>query len=115
MLYKLKNLVESFDPEEVTSLVGSQKEFNVNARILIGTVQKCGVGFDHPRLNSLIIASDLLEYYIQYLGRVFRTEKVVPYIFDIVDEHGILQKALFKNVERFIKIMEELLKRKNLL
>ena len=78
--------------QDVTSLVGSQKTFNHSSRILIGTVQKCGVGFDHPKLNTLLIASDLLEYFIQYLGRVFRTENVEPIIFDLVDEHGILQK-----------------------
>ena len=78
--------------ETVSSLTGSKKTFDTTARILIGTVQKCGVGFDHPRLNSLIIAADLLEYFIQYLGRVFRTEKVEPIIFDLVDDHAILYK-----------------------
>ena len=111
---QVKNLVASFDPDEVTSLVGSQKEFNVNARILIGTVQKCGVGFDHPRLNSLIIASDLLEYYIQYLGRVFRTEEVIPYIFDIVDDHGILEKHYLKR-RKVYKNHGGVIKRKKLL
>ena len=76
----------------VTILIGGKKTFNENAHILIGTVQKCGVGFDHPKLNTLLIASDLLEYFIQYLGRVFRTETVEPIIFDFVDEHSILYK-----------------------
>jgi len=76
----------------VTILIGGKKTFNENAHILIGTVQKCGVGFDHPKLDTLLIASDLLEYFIQYLGRVFRTETVEPIIFDFVDEHSILYK-----------------------
>ena len=78
--------------ETVSFLTGSKKIFDASARILVGTVQKCGVGFDHPRLNSLIIAADLLEYFIQYLGRVFRTEEVEPIIFDLVDDHAILRK-----------------------
>ena len=93
----VKYLVEKLEEsdEDVTSLVGSKKFFNTESRILIGTVQKCGVGFDHPKLNTLIIASDLLEYYIQYLGRVFRTEEVIPIIFDIVDDHGVLKKHYY--------------------
>ena len=93
----VKYLVEKLEEldEDVTSLVGSKKFFNTESRILVGTVQKCGVGFDHPKLNTLIIASDLLEYYIQYLGRVFRTEEVIPIIFDIVDEHGVLKKHYY--------------------
>ena len=37
------------------------------------------------KLDALILASDLEEYFIQYLGRVMRREDVEPYIFDIVD------------------------------
>jgi len=89
--------------ETVTILIGGKKIFNENARILIGTVQKCGVGFDHPKLNTLLIASDLLEYFIQYLGRVFRTETVEPIIFDFVDEHSILYKHYLKRRKVYIE------------
>ena len=61
----------------------------------MATVQKAGVGFDHPRLNSLILASDVEEYFIQYLGRVMRTEKVEPFIFDLVDDNPILKKHYY--------------------
>lgn len=78
--------------ESVTSLVGLQQEYDGNARILIATVSKCGVGFNNPKLNTLLIASDMEQYFIQYLGRVFRTEDEVPVIFDIVDDFGVLVK-----------------------
>lgn len=78
--------------QDVTSLIGSSQTFNYNSRILVGTVQKTGVGFDHDRLNSLILASDVEQYFIQYLGRVFRSEKVEPIIFDLVDNFPILFK-----------------------
>ena len=78
--------------EYVTSLIGNKQEYDSNARILIGTVQKCSVGFDHPGLNAMIIASDVEQYFEQYLGRVFRTETVIPIIFDIVDNFGLLYK-----------------------
>lgn len=61
-------------------------------RILIGTTQKLGTGFDAPWLNALLVASDLEAYFIQYLGRVFRKREVEPVIFDLVDKYSILQK-----------------------
>jgi superfamily II DNA or RNA helicase len=87
-------LVEKFKErgESVTSLIGTQQEFEVSSRILVGTCQKCGTGFDHPNLNTLLLAGDVEEYFIQYLGRVFRTKEVKPIIFDLVDKNGILKK-----------------------
>ena len=81
--------------ESVTSLVGDNKDYDENSRILVATVQKAGVGFDHPKLDALILASDLEEYFIQYLGRVMRREDVEPYIFDIVDNNRILKSHFY--------------------
>ena len=78
--------------ENVTSLLGSNQEFEITSRILIGTCQKVGVGFDHPKLDSLILASDVEEYFVQYLGRVFRTKEGIPLILDLVDNYSILNK-----------------------
>lgn len=78
--------------EDVTSLVGKNQEFEVESRILIGTCQKVGVGFDHPKLDSLLLAADVEEYFVQYLGRVFRTKDNEPMIIDLVDKFGILTK-----------------------
>jgi superfamily II DNA or RNA helicase len=84
---KLKELNQT-----VTTLVGSNNNFDKTSRILIATVQKAGVGFSHDILNSLIIASDMEEYFIQYLGRVIRTEDGVPIVFDLVDDHPTLKR-----------------------
>lgn len=78
--------------ESVTILVGSETEFDKDARILIGTTNKIGVGFDHDKLDMLVLASDIEEYFIQYLGRVFRREDVEPVVLDFVDENNILKK-----------------------
>jgi superfamily II DNA or RNA helicase len=78
--------------EDVTSLIGKQTEFDFNSRILVATIQKCGFGFDHPKLNTLLMAGDAEEYYVQFLGRVFRSEEGVPWVFELVDDFGILQK-----------------------
>ena len=78
--------------ESVSSLLGNNQEFDKDARILIGTVSKVGVGFDHPRMNTLLLAVDIEQYFIQYLGRVFRTKDTIPIVIDIVDNHSLLKK-----------------------
>jgi superfamily II DNA or RNA helicase len=80
------------EKEDVTVLVANKRDFNVKSRILIATIQKCGVGFDHPKLDTLLLAADAEQYYIQYLGRCFRTPEVQPVIFDLVDDFGVLKK-----------------------
>ncbi len=74
-----------------TSLYGNKKTFDKNANILIATTSKAGTGFDHPKLNTMFLCCDAMDYYIQYLGRVFRT-KESPIIIDIVDNHPLLNK-----------------------
>lgn len=88
--YLLSRLRE--EKEDVTSLIGKNQTYEQTSRILIGTIQKAGTGFDHPRLNAMILASDVEQYFIQFLGRVFRREDTVPIIFDIVDDFGLLLK-----------------------
>lgn len=80
------------EKEDVTSLIGKNQEYEQKSRILVGTIQKTGTGFDHPRLNAMILASDVEGYFIQYLGRVFRREDSEPVIFDIVDRYALLEK-----------------------
>lgn len=88
--YILTRLKE--ENEDVTSLFGSQKTYCGDARILIGTTQKVGTGFDHPRLNTLLLATDTLNYYIQNLGRVCRSPDSRPIFFDLVDDYSILKR-----------------------
>lgn len=78
--------------DDVTYLMADKNDFNVESRIVVVTVQKCGVGFSHDKLDGLIIASDVEEYFIQYLGRVFRTEEGTPLVIDLVDKHKSLQR-----------------------
>ena len=88
--YLLRRLKE--EEEDVTSLFGSQKTYRGEARILIGTTQKVGTGFDHPRLDTLLLATDTLNYYIQNLGRVCRSPDSRPIFFDLVDDYSLLKR-----------------------
>ncbi len=62
------------------------------SRVILGTFQKLGVGFDDKTANALLLAADVEEYYIQYFGRVFRNPDIEPVIFDLVDSCRILNK-----------------------
>lgn len=90
--------------ENVTSLIGKQQEFDHDARILVGTTSKCGTGFDFPKLDCLILASDIQQYYIQALGRVLRRPDVEPIVFDLVDENHILRWHFETRAEVYKKI-----------
>ena len=78
--------------EDVTSLIGTKQSYEINSRILIGTCSKVGTGFDHPKLDTLLLAADVEEYFIQYLGRCMRTRDNLPVVFDLVDDNSILLK-----------------------
>lgn len=78
--------------QHATMIREGDGEFDRSARILIATYQKVGTGFSHDKLDMLILATDAEEYFLQYLGRVFRTPDVSPIVIDIVDKHPVLRK-----------------------
>jgi superfamily II DNA or RNA helicase len=75
-----------------TILVGSATKFDKEARVLVATTGKAGVGFDFDRLDAMILAADHEAYYIQTLGRIFRREDTEPIVFDLVDDNPILKR-----------------------
>uniref|UniRef100_A0A6C0KSD3 Helicase ATP-binding domain-containing protein n=1 Tax=viral metagenome TaxID=1070528 RepID=A0A6C0KSD3_9ZZZZ len=89
--------------EKVDTFIESQTEFDKDSRVLIGTTSKVGVGFDHDKLDALILASDLEEYFIQYLGRVFRRQDITPVIFDLVDNNSILKRHFLTRKSTYLE------------
>ena len=80
------------EKENVSLMVEDTNDFDQNSRIIVASIQKCGVGFSHDILDSLILASDVEEYFIQYLARVMRTEEVKPMVFDLIDNNKSLKR-----------------------
>jgi superfamily II DNA or RNA helicase len=76
----------------VTTLKGNETTYDADARILIASIQKVGTGFSHDRLDMLILACDMEEYFLQYLGRVFRRPDVTPIIIDLIDKNHVLKR-----------------------
>jgi len=87
-------LLAKFEEEgiSVTSLIGKNQVYDKTARVLVGTGQKVGTGFNHPKLDTLLLAADLESYYQQYLGRCMRKPDIDPVIFDLVDKGSSLLK-----------------------
>lgn len=92
------------EEENVTSLVGKEQEFDRSARILVGTTSKCSTGFDFAKLDTLILACDVKDYFVQVLGRVLRRPEVKPIIFDLVDDNPILKIHFFDRVKVYKEI-----------
>lgn len=91
--FLVKRLQE--EKESVTSLFGTKQEFDKESRILVGTTGKCSTGFDHSSLNTLLLCCDIEQYFIQALGRIFRTKEdanIVPLVIDMIDDHPVLKK-----------------------
>lgn len=88
--YLYSRLVDKGDT--VTMIRHTDGRFDTTARIVIATYQKVGTGFSHNKLDMLILATDTEDYFIQYLGRVFRRPDVQPIIIDLVDRHPILKR-----------------------
>lgn len=78
---------------DVDVFTGKHKTFNFNTRVLVTSYCKTGCGFDWnvttplgiPLNMGLIVASDVEAYFLQYLGRVFRSD-VEPIVIDFVDK-----------------------------
>jgi len=77
-------------------LFGVEKYIESDKHVLIGTTGKCGVGFDAPKLNTLVLCNDMVNYYIQMLGRVMRQKDADAWVFDLVDENSILKKHYYE-------------------
>jgi superfamily II DNA or RNA helicase len=86
---------------ESSVLTGTTKDFDKNTKILIGTTCKIGTGFDHSPINSLIVASDCVEYFEQFLGRCMRTPTVEPIVVDFEDSFKPLINHLSIRITKY--------------
>ena len=82
-------------------LIGATTTFDVNAKILIGTTCKVGTGFDHALIDGLVVATDCVEYFEQFLGRCMRRPDVEPVILDFEDRFRPLTIHLAHRVSQY--------------
>jgi superfamily II DNA or RNA helicase len=87
----------------VATLFGSTQVFDKSCRVLIGTSAKIGTGFDFDKLDTLLLAADVVEYYVQFIGRIMRRDDIKPVIFDLVDNNKTLQKHYMERLKVYKK------------
>lgn len=85
--------------ESVDCYFGSEKKFDSEARILVTTYSKSGVGFDHSVIDCLIIAADVEQYIEQYAGRLRHQRRSM--IIDFRDEYKQFRSHLSTRVKWF--------------
>lgn len=78
----------------IAKLVGAGTAFDVEAKIVIGTTCKVGTGFDHALIDGLVVATDCVEYFEQFLGRCMRRPDVEPIVIDFEDSFRPLANHL---------------------
>lgn len=93
----------SNENQNVTMFKENDVCFDENCRILVSSFQKVGTGFSFDKLDMLILGTDTEEYFLQYLGRVFRRVDVCPLIIDIVDKHPILNKHFSSRKKTYLQ------------
>jgi len=100
-----KILIEKLrdEKEDVTYLYGTRQDYEQTSRILVGTTGKVSVGFDHPKLDSMILATDIEGYFLQVLGRIFRNPHSRPMIFDIIDKNPLLFRHFITRKNTYLK------------
>ena len=64
----------------------------LESRVLISSSMKIGTGMSLNRLNCIILATDVVNYTIQYVSRILREKTQDALIIDIVDKNFTLAK-----------------------
>ena len=99
---------------DVTTYYESMKgPKNPDARVLIGTTSKLGVGFDDTSRNAIMFACDVanVENLEQYAGRVVHRTTDVPLIIDYVHNftslkrHWATRKKYYENIGATIQLI----------
>ncbi|AHA46029.1 putative superfamily II helicase [Insectomime virus] len=86
-LRELSRLLEE-SGEKTTLFIENRKEYDMDARIILSTVGKGGVGLDDPKISTVALISDCVDAR-QYEGRARVVNSV---IYDFVDCMGPLEK-----------------------
>jgi superfamily II DNA or RNA helicase len=83
----------------------NDRDFSVNCKVIVGTYQASGEGFDVPELDTLILATPKSDVQ-QAVGRILRQKnKNEPLVVDIVDSFSIFKAQYYKR-RKFYKISQ---------
>ena len=84
------------------------RETTTNCRVILGTYQAAGEGFDVADLDTLILATPKSDVQ-QAVGRILRQKNEnAPLVIDIVDQFSIFKAQYFKR-RKFYRTSEFLI------
>lgn len=117
-LKELKELIGDDAGLLTGDLKRAEQEESKKKRVILGTYQICGTGFDLPKLNTLVLATPRGNV-VQMVGRILRKDhEIAPRIYDIWDDFslykymGAKRKKYYENTPKmdveFIDPPEEL-------
>ena len=81
----------NFDPENTQIICGKDHSIDIHTKTnyVIATFSKLGTGFDFAQFKTLVLTSDVVEYFEQFAGRILRSNQDALFI-DVVDDFGPL-------------------------
>lgn len=83
------------------------KEISKTKKILLATYHIASVGFDHPKLNTIVFATPRSNI-TQAIGRIYRkNHEITPMIIDIVDTYSIFSYQYKKRKAIYSKSIKE--------
>lgn len=104
----LKDMYKMIGPEHCGLYIGEMKEddklLSKTKRILLATYHIASVGFDLPKLNTLVFATPRSSI-TQAIGRIYRKvhEDINPMIIDFIDEHSVFPYQFKKRKKIYSK------------
>lgn len=95
-LILIKRLVAAnllnFDPASTQLICGTDHSIEIRptTKYVIATFSKLGTGFDFSKFKTLVLTSDVVEYFEQFAGRVLRSQDGDALFIDVVDDFSPL-------------------------
>lgn len=97
----LRDAMVELEPA-IDVVVRDKQSVTAGSRIVIGTFQKCGTGFDYP-LDTLVVATDAVESFEQNIGRIFRDNHGRGLVIDMIDTNPIMERHARQRQELYVR------------
>lgn len=105
----LKDLYKLLGSDDCGLYIGEMKEeaklLSKSKRVLLCTYHLGSVGFDHPKLNTLVFSTPRSSI-TQAIGRIYRKQHdVIPVIVDFIDTYSVFPYQFKKRKKTYSKLI----------
>jgi superfamily II DNA or RNA helicase len=107
----LKDLYKLLGSDDCGLFIGEMKEeaklLSKSKRVLLATYHIASVGFDHPKLNTLVFATPRSTI-TQAVGRIYRKQHLItPVIVDFIDTFSVFPYQFKKRKKTYSKLINQ--------